>query len=221
MRRGEITRNEKWESVEYLSREEKRKKKKKYEKGRRDSEELCGKEKRAYFRDRMELVSREGIRKKTENGKRGRNEEKQRTGKKEGRKKNREEKRESKRELGEFLLGLGDDTKLEEAYQCLRKVLHVWLASLSFSTIHIFFFVDLWILFDALIWILDALFHFVDHWLVTNLLLCYLSLIFKLNLGINMKAESSLFLVLENHDYVLLLSSLKSFHLHFQHMDNM
>ena len=76
MRRGEIIRNEKWESVEYLSREEKRKKKKKYEKGRRDSEELCGKEKRAYFRDRMELVSREGIRKKTENGKRGRNEEK-------------------------------------------------------------------------------------------------------------------------------------------------
>ena len=72
---------------------------------------MRGKEKRAYFLDRMELVSREGIRKKIENGKRGRNEEKQRTGKKEGRKKNREEKGESKRELGEFLLGLGDDTK--------------------------------------------------------------------------------------------------------------
>ena len=53
-----------------------------------------------------------------------------------------------------------------------------------------------------------------------DLLLCYSSLLFKLNLGLNMKVDSSLFLVLENHDYVLLLSSLKSFHLHFKQMDN-
>ena len=65
-----------------------------------------------------------------------------------------------------------------------------------------------------------AHFIFIDHWLATDLLLFYSSFLFKLNLGINMKVDSSLFLVLENHDYVLLLSSLKSFHLHFKHMDN-
>ena len=38
-----------------------------------DSEELRGKENRAYFRDRMELVSREGIRKKNRERKKKRN----------------------------------------------------------------------------------------------------------------------------------------------------
>ena len=109
--------------------------------------------------------------------------------------------------------------ELEEAYQCLRKFLQVWLASLSFSTIHISFSVDLRILFDALIWILDAPFHFVDHWFAIDLLPCYSSLLFKLNLGINMKVDS-FFFVIENHDSILLLSSLKSFHLHFKHTDN-
>ena len=65
-----------------------------------------------------------------------------------------------------------------------------------------------------------AHFIFIDHWLATDLLLFYSSFLFKLNLGINMKVDSSLFFMLENHDYVLLLSSLKYFHLYFKHIDN-
>ena len=51
--------------------------------------------------------------------------------------------------------------------------------------------------------------------LVSYKLVTVLLFFFKLN-----KEDSSLFLVLESHDYVLLLSSLKSFHLHFKHINN-
>ena len=60
---------------------------------------------------------------------------------------------------------------------------------LSFSAVLLSFPVDLWILFDALIWIPDATLHLVEHWLAMDLLLLYSSESFELTLEMNLNID--------------------------------